>query len=1767
MIQPAILARAAPPTLLDPIRRGQTFTVYRGRLADGQAVICKTVSGRRWTPDAIARLENEYAITRGLTHPGQIAARALIRTDNGPMLVSDDQGDRSLDTVTTLPLPPETVARIAVELARILADLHQVQGIVHRDIKPSNLIVDEGFNRVRLIDYCLAIRATDLAEEPAGAFAAKGTLAYMAPEQSGRMNRQVDWRADLYAFGILLYELLTGRVPFADPDPATLIHRHLTEIPPAPRDLCDAIPLTFSDAVMRLIRKNPEDRFQTATDFINAVERADDGVVPVPSMLRIPDRLYGREAMIERLTGLMAGPDQSQRGGNLLRIAGQSGIGKSALVERLVAPIAAAGGHFIQGKFDQTERARPYAPFVQAFNALLRSLLAGTSEQVDAWRAHLLDALSPNARVVLDLLPGYETLLGPQPPVAKLGLNEAQIRMSLVFRRFVGALARADSPLVIFIDDLQWSDSASRSLIELLLTDTEIRHLTILTAYRDNEIGAGHPVAALFASLEEKLGLPPAIEVGPLGHAAVSELLADALGHPPAEVEGLAARVVAKTGGNPFFVQQFLRALQRKGLLLYDSATWRWQWDLAAVDLEQITDNVADLVIERILELPAPTREMVQIAACHGNLFETEILGLAAERDPSEIVRLLAPALAADILLSADDEVGDRGLLRRYRFQHDRVQQAAHDLLSRDLREQIHARIGALLLEKIPDPAAVGRLTEITDHLIAGQRRLDHDGRRRLRDLALQAARLTKSAIAYDAALQYLDVADAMLGEDAWLREPDLAFEIALEKAQAAYLQDRTDLAEEIAEGLLGRGRPALDQVRVLGLMVLLHTSRMAYGRALDVGLRALALLGEKLPRRVHLLRVLAELASAKLRLAGRTTLDLAEGPRMQDPRKLAAMQIMVLLAPPAYFSAPNLLPLIALRMVQMSVRYGNAPESAYAYVLYGMLHCAVLADPVRGLAYGDLARQLAVDLDARDLEGRILMIYAGFIQHWSAPLVETLPIFLEGAEKAISAGDLEHHGYHHYGHASYAFMGGLPLAKVSDYLESHQAAEGGARHEKTRRIMRMAGFSIARMRGLEDVADRSDDERESEDESFAVWTEQRDATSLAYFHKYRMLDALMREDFREVLARAHGMRANLNGIVSMAFEPFYQFYEALALIELGGSDGAATSVIRRTRAWRLTRRLERWARYGPDNFAHRALLLRAELAAADGRSTRAMELFDAAVAAARRAGALQDVGLFLERAARFYLGRGARTAAAGYLCDAVDAFDVWGANAWSKVLTERYADLVQPRTGVLTDLTETGTSSSGHGQIVDSATLIRAAAALARKVSLNDVVTEVMRAMVINAGATRGVLLLDVENRLQVAAVGDANGEVRLLPDGSAVDLHGIPTGLVSFVRRARERVVMDDACADPTFRSDPHIRAHAALSILCVPLLSKGDVVGMVYLENAGVRGAFSADRCVTVETLGAQAAVSIENARLYDSLRSSLERQAELTFAHARFVPHQFLETLGRPSIGDIKLGDHVLTKASILFSDIRGFTSLLEGMAPVDAIQFINTYLSRMEPAVLAEGGFIDNYVGDAIMAVFDRGADASIRAGIAMLRSLGDWARTPDLQGQSPIRIGVGIATGEMIFGTIGAANRLKCGVVGDTVNLAARIEGLTKHYGLGLLIGGNTYASLDDPERYLIREIDLVTVAGREAPVRLYEVFDADPEPLREQKLRTREALSDGLRLYRAGDDDQATRTFGRCRDLAPDDPLPLLLTERCGRNRACSAGPARDGIERIGLK
>ena len=986
---------------------------------------------------------------------------------------------------------------------------------------------------------------------------------------------------------------------------------------------------------------------------------------------------------------------------------------------------------------------------------------------------------------------------------------------------------------------------------------------------------------------------------------------------------------------------------------------------------------------------------------------------------------------------------------------------------------------------------------------------------------------------------------------------------MTLQKAETAYLRDDYVRASGIAKSLLERDLPLLNRVKVLELQILLQTSRLNYRRALEIGQRALALLGEHLPLSPKAPRLLTALMSTRLLLRGHDDKSLLRLPDMTDPEKLATIRILGLLSAPAYFTELYLLPLIGLRIVNHTIRHGNAPHSPYGYVIYGMLHCAVLGDPVKGRAYGELARASVSRLGASETDCRVCMVHGGFIQHWTAPLADSLPVFEEGWEKAVAAGDLEYHGYARYGYASYALMAGMPLNRVADVLDRHLEAVTEHPHEKTQRIMIMARASVARMRGRAPDPDLTFDAEASQ----ALWADQRDATSLAYFHKYAMLEALMSGDYEEVLRQADAITQNLNGILSMAYEGFYQFYEGLAALELARTAPTAERLALRRKARKLTRRLNAWARHAPRTFAQRARLLEAELAATKGSSDAAIRAFEEAIVAARESGALHDLGLFHERAAGFYAARGATSAASAFLTEAQSAYMAWGGLGWAEALQQKFPDAAPLRP--LISRAPTGeisheSSSSSGSQIVDSATLISAAAALANKTSLREVVSEVVRAIVVNAGADRGVLLLADGDDLRTVA--DAQGaNVALLDPDAGASFDGFARSIVNYVHRSESQLVLDDAVMDPSFGTDPHVQETRPSSVLCVPLMAKGDVTGIVYLENTRVRGMFTPDRCRTVSVLGAQAAVSVQNARLFDDLRTALDRQVELTDAHARFVPHSFLQTLNRPSIDQIRLGDHVQAEASILFSDIRGFTALVETMEPKEAIEFINAYLSRMEPAVQEGGGFVDSYVGDAVMAVFDRGPEAAITAGLAMIRGLRAWTRAN--QGEAPIRIGIGIASGEIMFGTIGAANRIKCGVIGSTVNLASRIEGLTKRYGLGLLISQGAFRTLPDPNRFLIRDVDLVTVVGRQAPVRLMEVFDADPRPLREQKARTQKDVYWGLRLYRNGAVDQALEIFEQCRVIAPDDPLIPILLERARRAAERGSDPEWDGIEHIDQK
>jgi class 3 adenylate cyclase len=819
-------------------------------------------------------------------------------------------------------------------------------------------------------------------------------------------------------------------------------------------------------------------------------------------------------------------------------------------------------------------------------------------------------------------------------------------------------------------------------------------------------------------------------------------------------------------------------------------------------------------------------------------------------------------------------------------------------------------------------------------------------------------------------------------------------------------------------------------------------------------------------------------------------------------------MRILMLSTAPAYFTDQNFLPLVALRMVRLSVRYGNAAHSAYAYAMYGLVLCGLLNDMSRGLAFGRLALD-AVDLfDARVILGRVSMVFGGFILHWNGRLADTLPYFTEGANAALEAGDLEFHGYNRYAYASYAFMGGTPLDKVADILDVGYAAVLQHKHEKTQRVFRMARQAVRELRGRT-AAPANPDEVPFEEETEVAYWNDRDRMALAYYYKFRLLKQYMARDFEGCVASARVIDENFNVVMGMAFSAFYLPYQSLALIALLPRMTTATE---RWRALRTVRRnqgrLRTWSRYAPANYQHKRLLIDAELARLKGRFAQAEQAYEQAIALASRNGALADEALANELAGEFELARGRPTAGRAYLAEAREAYRQWGAWAWIEHLEQRHTDLfgsVREGGKDSAQSSQTALYSSETKGLLDVAAINRAAGAISGKILVADVVAEVIAASVMNAGATRGLLLLTRDDVLAIQ--GEASGgdpaEQAQPSAGPPPPFAGSgkgPERLVNYVARTRESVVLDDATRDDTYGADPFIVAHRPLSALCMPLLDRGKLVGVLYAENGLARGVFTAGRIRTLEMLAAQAVISLENARLYQEVRSHAdaleakvkERTGELENAYGRlreifgrYVPRRVAEAIvaGQGSLRPTQ------TQATILYSDIEGFTGIVEQMPPNRLVEMLNEYFPAVIEPIERNGGIVNQFLGDAMLVTFNlpiadpQHAENAVRTAVEIQRAL---------QGRKFAGIElvtrIGINTGPVIAGNVGSGDRVSYAVYGDAVNLAARLEQLNKEYGTRVLVSGTTVEHLTGT--YGLLPVGEVVVRGKTVPVQIYRLDD-----------------------------------------------------------------------------
>jgi PAS domain S-box-containing protein len=1459
--------------VLEPLREGADFTLYRGRQHGASSpVLAVALAAQQTSAECFHQLEHEYSLATELDPAWAAKPLTLTRHEGRPLLILSDPGAEPLDRVIERnhgrPFDLTSFLQVAVGVAKALGQVHR-QGLIHRDIKPENMLVDEAGN-VWLTGFGIAWQLPTGRQAPVAPEIIAGTLAYMAPEQTGRMNRSMDARSDLYSLGVTFYQMLTGRLPFAAADPLEWIHCHIARRPIPPGD-CAAVPEVLSCLTLKLLAKNAEERYQTAAglesdlrrcmaewEMLGRIDTFPLGAQDVPDRLLIPEKLYGREREID---ALLAAFDRVVTDGTaeLVLVSGYSGIGKSSVVNELHKALVPLRGLFAAGKFDQYKRDIPYTTLAQAFQTLIRQILVKNEAEVEAWRGALAEAVGPNGQLIVDLIPEVEFILGKQPPVPELPPRDAQNRFQMVFRRFLGAFATREHPLVLFLDDLQWLDTATLELLERLMTDPDLRHLMLVGAYRDNEVSSSHPLMQTLDIVLKAGARVEEIVLTTLGLGDVRKLVADAVHCDLERALPLALLVQEKTGGNPFFTIQFVRTLEEEGLLSFDPITRAWQWDIDRIRAESYTDNVVELMAEKLERLSDTTQEALKQLACLGNV--AEVATLAAVRGATEEAThaALRDAVRAGLVFQQEST---------YRFLHDRIQQAAYSLIPEGQRAEVHLRIGRVLLASLSADELGEQLFEVANQFNRGTGLLhDRKEKAEVARINLRTGRKAKASAAYASAHMYFSAGMDLLDESDWDSQYELTFSLWLERAECEFLTGNFDTAEQLIGELLGRGASRIDQASTYNLKVLVHTLKSENAQAVDSALTCLRLFGIDIPTRPTWEQVQAEYERVWQALDGRPIESLIDLPLMTDPELQAAMLLLSTLLASAYVANFHLFCLLVCQMVNISMQHGTSGASALGFGWLGTVLGPVFHRYSEGYRFGKLACDL-VDKHGFIASKAKVYFTMGIVALWTQPITTAIDYMQETFRTAIETGDVAFACYSTDHALTDLLLRNDPLDTVGREVERGLEFVRKAKFFEVADFIQTEQRFIATMQGTT-TAFSSSSEGQFDEAAFEAQLIANQATTTAcWYWIVKLKTRFLLGNYAEAFAAAEKAKLYLSSSAVHFQLLDYFYYTALTVAALYENASADEQMGWRDLLTAHREQLREWSENYPPTFSDKHALVSAEIAQLEGRDGDAMRFYEDAIRAAREHGFVQNEALAHEVAARFYARGGFETIAHAYLRNARNCYERWGAIGKVKQLDECYSQLHEERVATST----TAMIGKPVSQL-DVETVVRASQALSSEIVLPKLIEKLMRIAVEHAGAERGLLILlrEEEPRIEADAVtGHSMVQVTVQP--RAITPLDLPKSALQYVIRTRERVALDDASVRNLYSEDEYVQQKRPRSLLCLPIVKQTRLIGALYLENNLTARAFTDDRVAVLDMLASQAANSLENALIYSDLQRS-------------------------------------------------------------------------------------------------------------------------------------------------------------------------------------------------------------------------------------------------------------------------------------------------------
>lgn len=1469
------------------IHESATSAVYKGvRLKDRTRVIVKCSQRGLTAMRQHTRARNEYELLKAIDSSGIIRIHELIAHEGRLSLVFEEfPGIALKQWIGGGEAGLEEKLEIGAGVADIIADVHRA-GIIHKDINSQNLLYDPGSKRCKLIDFGLATRLQSEESRFQTPGALEGTLAYIAPEQTGRTSRSVDYRADLYSLGVTLYELFSGSLPFEGSDPLEIVHFHI-----AGRALplweCDAgIPEVVSDIVARLLEKAPELRYQSAVGVAADLRRCldslrTDGVIErfplgaddVVGKFERPHRLYGREDETRQLL------DSFQRVCNgsveSVLVAGQAGVGKTLLVHEMHESITRRKAYFASGKFDQLQRDKPLSAFLAAMQELVEQLLTENEDTVQRWKEAIQTAVGHNGQVIVDVIPSLELIIGPQPPVPELEPLEAQNRFTLAFRSFIQVFGKKSHPLVLFLDDMQWADQASLNLVSLILTAPDTESLLVVQAYRDGDQAA---VSPLLAAVEEqkRAGVTVLnIELAPLASHDVVQMVADALRTDLAGAEALATVIQEKTLGNPFFIDQFLQTLYDEELIAYDAESRAFRYDLAAIGSAAITENVAELLAAKLDKLPAGSRDVLRHAAAIGNRFDIETLALICNRTVSGVAEALQPALAQGLILPVsglemlDPHSLDAPLVyRRFDFLHDRVQQAAYAMIAAAERPALHLAIGRALVREGDGAQREARLFDIVHHMILGLVLIDDPGEKlRLAEDCLAAGRKAKKSTAYSLAVRFYRNAGKLLGDSGWREQAKLTFEAHYRLAEALCLDNASAEALTIIDATDERAPSLRDRGKLRTLKIVVHMAMGRMPEALACGRQAVRLFGVELSNdTAETARMLeAEIAAILAETEKIGIEQLLDLPVMRDETIAVTMEALMQCLPAAFQSDQQQYALFCCKMVRLSLDNGNNPLSARAYGSFAALASSAFGDHPRAYRFARLGVDLAHKLQDPTVLSGVYFLSAMFAAHWMRPIDESIELFRKSVQYGLQHGDHQHAAYSIARCISHEQFRGKLLDELHPSILSalellHRIGDANNVHFLNPRL----GL-INWLRGERPGGNTLGTAAETEEQITATIIARGNRSFEADWQIQRTIQRYFAGDYEASLDFGEQAEQLIPFSAGFITRPEHNFYYSLTLASLLTTAGPEAAARYQAKLEENQQRLQAWAEQCPENLMHMYLLVEAERARLAGDRLAAMDLYDRAIAAAVQQGFVNIEAVAAERAAAFWYGVKKSDFGDIYLDRALHAYRLWGADG--KAADLRRAWRHDAESGGGTSASKASTGASQHGDALDLATVLKSSQAIAGEIRLDRLLATMIEIILASAGGEFAALILKTDDEfriqgLKTPAIDEA--EVMLArPLNRSSD---VSRGIVNYVIRTREEVVLEDPARQGRFRNDEYVRSRKPRSVLCAPIIYKGELNGVIYIENNQVAGAFTPERLESVNILLAQIAVSIENATLY-------------------------------------------------------------------------------------------------------------------------------------------------------------------------------------------------------------------------------------------------------------------------------------------------------------